>query len=417
MPTKTRRITKPRAPKIVIKKSNQKDENINSTQHTSSHGGDDVKAVAKRFFHKSWTGRTVGRIEEKLAISAFLDGPFGQKGLYIAGHPGTGKTAVVTELLASKDPASHLMLNCIMLGSVKAVIQAVCRHFKVACITQIEHGCVVLDEIDYLAARDVSFVTALYSRTAMLKVIGIANTLDLAVSKLSTHCRPVSFQPYTHPDITAIIADRMEHANRALGQLDVQLIDPTCVELCARKVATTGDLRRALDLLQEAITLSPGLAFSGVQTGTSKRRFLVDLPVFLKTVEKLLPSRPAVSQTVKLLEQANLHQKLILLSMLQLRKKKLEARPRLNIVYDCYADTCAVVKASDRLERSDFLDAIGNLESIGFLKCHNTTTGKTATDTWQRCISLQLDPKELTQAIINVNNPILTALVESQTDC
>lgn len=371
----------------------------------------DVKSAAKKFFHRSYHGRTVGRIEQKAVISKFLDGPFGERGLYIAGHPGTGKTAVMTELLMERDQQCHFMVNCIMKGSVKAVTQSILKHFKVKRVEDLQNVTLILDEVDFLADKDINFVTCLYARCD-IKVVGIANTLDLAINRLPNHAQPLSFPPYSVQDITAIIASRLEIANKQLQLGSVKLLDPLAIELCARKVATTGDLRKALELIQLAIDAAPN--------PTSTTAILIDLPVLLKTMEKLLPSsaQNTLSKVSKLLEQCNLHQKLIIIAMLIIRKDQLEARPTLTAVMQEYLRITAMGKLGDALSRSDFLDAIANLESLGvtrILKAAGGSGGNTGQsaktmDRWSCKVSVEADPGELNKCM--TGNPLLAALIK-----
>lgn len=383
---------------------------------TPSQNPVDIKCEAKKFFHRSYHGRTVGRIEQKATIAAYLDGPFGLKGLYIAGHPGTGKTAVMTELLMERDEKTHFMVNCIMMGSVKAVTNSITKHFKVARMEDLGKVTIILDEVDFLAEKDLNFVTLLYSRSADLKVIGIANTLDLAITKLPNYTQPVSFPPYSVQDITAIIANRLEIANKELQLESVKLLDPLAIELCARKVATTGDLRKALEIIQLAIEAAPA------PTATST--VLIDLPVLLKTMEKLMPAttQNTLSKVSKSLEQCNLHQKLIIIALLLLRKEKLEARPTLMTVMQEYLRITTVGKLGDALSRSDFLDAIANLESLGVTRMlkapgstgasnHNNNASGKAMDRWSCKVSVEADPGELNQCM-TTGNPLLAALIK-----
>lgn len=375
----------------------------------ASEPSTDLKSEAKKFFHRSYYGRTVGRIDQKAVISTFLDGPFGQKGLYIAGHPGTGKTAVMTELLLAKDPTTHFMVNCIMKGSVKAVMQSILKHFKVKSIEGLHNVTLILDEIDFLAEKDLNLVSSLYSRTD-LKVIGIANTLDLAINKLPSTSQPLSFPPYSIQDITAIIASRLEMANQKLQLGAIKLLDPLAIELTARKVAATGDLRKALELIQLAIDEAP--------TPSPSTVVLIDLPVLLKTMEKLLPaaSQNIMSKVSKLLDQCNLHQKLILIAMLIIRKERFEARPTLTAVMQEYLRIASAGKLGESLSRSDFLDAIANLESLGMtriVKGGTTTASQSgkAVDRWSCKVSVEADPGELNVCMTN-GNPLLAALIK-----
>lgn len=359
----------------------------------------DIKAMAKRFFHRSFQGRTVGRIEQKASISNFLDGPFGQKGLYIAGHPGTGKTAVVTELLLDRPLSENFMVNCIIKGSVKAVVHAVLHHFQVSTLNELKNVCLIFDEIDFLVEKDFNLVQSLYNRTDM-KIIGIANTLDLAIDKFPDCSHPLSFPPYSIHDITAIMAARLECANQAMN-LSVKLLDPLAIELCARKVAATGDLRRALDIIQLAIDASDlkSVANGGV---------LIDVPLLIKTLDKACPVRQSMSKVCQLLDQCNLHQKIILLSLIIIRRSQLEARPTLLHVMQEYLKVLNEGRMADALTRSDFLDAISNLDALGLTKSLVSNVGKQ--DKWSCKVYMEVDPQEVSNAI-GIANPLLAALL------
>jgi hypothetical protein len=79
-------------------------------------------AEAKRAFHRSGSFKIVGRVEEKAAFSSFwYDSVAIRKGasIYISGNPGTGKTALVDEMLnelkSDDSSVKCIKLNCMML--------------------------------------------------------------------------------------------------------------------------------------------------------------------------------------------------------------------------------------------------------------------------------------------------------------
>lgn len=77
-------------------------------------------ARAKKSFHRSGSFKIVGRIEEKASFTSFwYDSVMARHGasIYISGNPGTGKTALVDELLAEFESTEIviLKLNCMML--------------------------------------------------------------------------------------------------------------------------------------------------------------------------------------------------------------------------------------------------------------------------------------------------------------
>ena len=400
------RNTRQRLAETVLSDSHASADDVADVANNNVDMGD-VKSAAKRFFHRSYHGRTVGRIEQKAVIGAFLDGPFGEKGLYIAGHPGTGKTAVMTELLMERDPKRHFMVNCIMKGSVKAVLVSILKHFKVKQLEDLHDITLILDEVDFMADKDINIVTLLYARSD-IKVIGIANTLDLAINRLPNHTQPLSFPPYSVQDITAIIASRLEMANQELQLGSIKLLDPLAIELCARKVAATGDLRKALELIQLAVDAAP------IPTATTT--VLIDIPVLLKTIEKLLPAtaQNTLSKVSKLLEQCNIHQKLIIIAMLVIRKDRFEARPTLTAVMQEYLRITVMGKLGEALSRSDFLDAIANLESLGVTRMVKAGmavgTPSKSVDRWSCKVSVEADPGELNKCM--TGNPLLAALIK-----
>ncbi len=122
----------------------------------------------------------------------------------------------------------------------------------------------VLDELDYLVTRTQSVIYSLFEWAtnghAALIVVGISNTMDLPERLLPrVHSRlgirRINFLTYSRTDIELIIADR-------LGELAA--FSGSCVELCARKVASvSGDVRRALEMCRLAAQV-PSLCVNGM---------------------------------------------------------------------------------------------------------------------------------------------------------
>ena len=116
----------------------------------------------------------------------------------------------------------------------------------------------MLDELDYLVTSRQSVIYNLFEWATRghshLVVVGISNTIDLPERLLPRvesrlNIRRVNFLPYKHPDIEAIIADRLTGLD-AFGEPGA---DGGGVTLCARKVASvSGDVRRALEICRLA---------------------------------------------------------------------------------------------------------------------------------------------------------------------
>jgi cell division control protein 6 len=134
----------------------------------------------------------------------------------------------------------------------------------------------ILDEIDQLATKhkDVlySFFEWAKSAGSRLVLIGIANQLDLTTKLLprlqTKNCEPVylSFDPYKVPEITAIIKDRLSALEDPTpdsptkkfdqnGKPVLPIMQPMAVELAARKLAGTGDVRKALDVCRYVVLM------------------------------------------------------------------------------------------------------------------------------------------------------------------
>lgn len=95
-------------------------------------------ARAKKSFHRSGSFKIVGRIEEKAAFTSFwYDSVAARQGaaIYISGNPGTGKTALVDELLAelgSDETISIIKLNCMMLKDPLKAFNHIASELKLA---------------------------------------------------------------------------------------------------------------------------------------------------------------------------------------------------------------------------------------------------------------------------------------------
>jgi cell division control protein 6 len=134
----------------------------------------------------------------------------------------------------------------------------------------------ILDEIDQLATKEkevlYSFFEWAKSTGSRLVLIGIANQLDLTTKFLprlqTKNCEPtyLSFDPYKVPEITAIIKDRLSSLEDQTpdsptkkvdqnGKLSLPIMQPMAVEMAARKLAGTGDLRKALDVCRYCVLI------------------------------------------------------------------------------------------------------------------------------------------------------------------
>ncbi|KAI9595307.1 P-loop containing nucleoside triphosphate hydrolase protein [Syncephalis fuscata] len=233
--------------------------------------------------------KIIGRVEERA--------------LYISGQPGTGKTALLTEIVKEMDQEMttttkqqgmrKIYLNCMSLVDPKDVYRRLLESLPNSCVgngislddpvqamRQIVLGerrktliVVILDEIDHLLTKDQNVLYRLFEWAAQpnahLVLVGIANALDLTERFLpllcAKNCEPqlLNFNPYSVNDIIGILNERLQEATQSTDKTATEksdkslLIQRTAIELCARKVASaTGDLRKAMDVFRQAIELA-----------------------------------------------------------------------------------------------------------------------------------------------------------------
>lgn len=262
----------------------------------------DAKALFRRTTEPH---RLVGRVAERETIRTFcqnhiLTAKAGS--LYISGQPGTGKTALLKEVMrdmeAEMQAADHeiktIMINCMTIKDPRLVYAKMLEEMgyvaeskdKETVIKTLETLVLdnkkkavmfvtILDEIDQLLTKDQEVLYKLFQWSttdgSRLTLVGIANALDMTDRFLprlkARNCEPqlLNFNPYQVAEIRDIIMDRLfsvDDSNKA-GERDengkprvAPLMQRPAIELCARKVAAaTGDLRKALDICRQTIEM------------------------------------------------------------------------------------------------------------------------------------------------------------------
>lgn len=407
------------------------------------NGEIDVFGAAKRAFHRSGTFKIVGRIEEKAEFTSFwYETVCAERGasIYISGNPGTGKTALVDEMLTelqAEESVQVLKINCMMLKDPLRVFYEFASQLQVEHLTPQSHPTIILDaltdlftspnrrfcvlvvdEVDQIGMKDPELLCKLlampYLTDARVCVIGIANSMDLTERFLPRlkvlNCTPrvLHFPQYTVPDISSILCDRLESINAAIPSDSRCFIDRPAIELTARKVASTGDLRRALDILRQAIDLAEEehkLAKTSTQPSSSS---LVKIGHVVRIMDKFGNSQ---STPLILLKSLNLHQKVLLAAIIgsiQIISTTNTSSKSILTVQKLYDDYCRgstlPPKLYDSVTRSEFIDLISNLESMNIIgKSSNTP------DQWQIKIFLQI-PIELVKTMISQELPTIKVL-------
>eukprot|EP00878_Enallax_costatus_P035608 GHUV01039787.1.p1 GENE.GHUV01039787.1~~GHUV01039787.1.p1 ORF type:complete len:213 (+),score=81.84 GHUV01039787.1:244-882(+) len=188
--------------------------------------------------------------------------------LYICGVPGTGKTALVMEVLASmreqavKAGAQFVAINCLQLPSPQHVFSrlweklsgqhlgparardALMGLFGVAAGANIRRKystIIVLDEIDMLMTKDQAVLYQLFDWPnqpgSRLGIIGISNTHDLdqrVLPRIASRLdqAKLAFAPYSVAQLQEIVKGRLD-ASGVAGA-----VEDSAVQLACRKVAS-----------------------------------------------------------------------------------------------------------------------------------------------------------------------------------
>ncbi|KAI9475478.1 MAG: P-loop containing nucleoside triphosphate hydrolase protein [Benjaminiella poitrasii] len=362
--------------------------------------------------------------------------------LYVSGMPGTGKTALLTEVMrtmkAETTRQSHktrtALINCMSMKNPKHIYQsllddlATTRSFNEGgsndIIQQAERlllhstqktlHVVILDEIDSLITRDQDVLYKLFEWASIpssrLVLIGIANALDLTDRLLprlrAKNCEPVllNFNPYRVDEITAIIKNRLE---------GIDLIQPTAIELCARKVAASmGDLRTALDVCRQATELAEldhkkgQKAVTVALNDTQKQQTPPPPPPPKVTVAHVMRVLNGVfgSSTQQKLKQLNLQQKVVLGVLLVLQRRQQQKRAlTLGEFRDQYSGLL-VGTSMTPVSRTELNDLVSLLETASIV-----SVGKHREERLRK-VELQVQETEITDMIQSV--PILKEWIE-----
>ncbi|KAK5827947.1 P-loop containing nucleoside triphosphate hydrolase protein [Linnemannia elongata] len=304
----------------------------------------DAKALFRRTTEPH---RLVGRVAERETIRQFcLNHILTPKAgsLYISGQPGTGKTALLKEMIRDMQPAIEkapfaikvLTINCMTVKDPKLVYHKMLVELGYKSEVGDKEAAIVvenlvlgdkknkiivtiLDEMDQLLTKDQEVLYKLFQWSCMdnskLTLIGIANALDMTDRFLprlkAKDCEPqlLNFNPYQVSEIREIIMDRLfslEATSKGGRPRVAPLMQKPAIELCARKVAAaTGDLRKALDICRQTIEM--------VELETKKmERMTAQAPkVTIEHVKRALTSAFG-SPMVQKMKNLNIHQQIVL---------------------------------------------------------------------------------------------------------
>ncbi|OXB63673.1 hypothetical protein ASZ78_008988, partial [Callipepla squamata] len=388
---------------------------------------------AKRVLHTAVPERLHGREREAAAVRQFLREHVAARrpgSLYIAGAPGTGKTACVSRVLHDcKDELvgiRSVVLNCMALSSAHAVFPAVAeqlglptagaggrelaRRLERALTAKGPMLLLVLDELDQLGSRaqDVLYTIFEWPRLpgSRLVLIGLANALDLTervLARLHTSPLPgprlLRFAPYSREELAAILHGRLQQLRGS------PVLEPNALQFCARKVsAVSGDARKALDVCRRAVELveldvrsqtllQPPLGGDPAATPCSvpKRVGLPQVSRVLSEVfgERMGPGGPVAHDAFPL------QQKLLVCSLLLLARHLHTRQVTLGKLHDTYSRVCRRQQLS-AVDQAECLSLLTLLESRGVLELRRTK------DTRLTKVSLKVEEEEAQHALQDV---------------
>lgn len=369
--------------------------------------------VGKALFQRgSQTRQVIGRSSEREKISAFLAPRLKNHtggALYLSGLPGTGKTALVTEILAELD-AECASINCMVLDKPDQVFGLIGKEFglferrsnpsKERAITELNHlffgknnknYVLVLDELDHLMTTDQEVLFKLFEWACQVGssfiVVGIANAIDLTdrfLPRLQAHKltpQVVPFAPYSADDIQEIIKSRLQTLRP--GDADIPLMHPAAIRICAAKTAAnSGDLRRAFDICRRCIEL---VEEEELKRGGSFSEFDVHLApkVTVQHVAKVCVEGFGGVRPAERAKDLNLQQKAVLLVVVMSERRIAgqQANLTVNQVYANYSAECEHNKTFASLQFPEFLQVLAALEASGLATvtgmCHKKGLGTT----------------------------------------
>ncbi|KAF3937611.1 hypothetical protein ABW19_dt0204189 [Dactylella cylindrospora] len=207
--------------------------------------------------------------------------------MYVSGPPGTGKSALLAEVLAEVSAAEvkTVYVNCMTTKDPKGIYSKLAEDFlgdesvlgnDVDALEKLfvpkkkssaNVSIVVLDEMDSLLTKDQEILYKIFewsfAKTSKLILVGIANALDLTDRFLprlkARNFEPVLLPvlPYSAEQIAQVVTSRLKTLNDTTCDATwVPLIHPTAITLCSKKVAqSTGDLRKCFDICRKAIDM------------------------------------------------------------------------------------------------------------------------------------------------------------------
>ncbi|CAG8639265.1 1376_t:CDS:2 [Ambispora gerdemannii] len=344
-------------------------------------------ATRSAFSRSADPARIVGREMEHAKITKFLQTTISDHipgRLYIAGSPGTGKTALVHAVcrelkLRDIEGLQIVEINCNTVQPKNLYFELVKKLSGVEVKKRVDaqrdelfgfydlsnsiiYSVIVMDEVDNLFEKDSSLIYSLFEYSALsdgkMTLIAIANEINLdkrLLSRLSAKnvtVESLTFKSYRPSEISAIIDDRLKSvANNSLIELQA-------VELCARKVAFEGgDVRQAMELCM--------LALQSLDKKNNDKNDEIG-KVTLAEMSKILSNAFVTNKAVQRLRELTIHQQAMLCSLILMKRNGNTSTTQAKL-FTFYQNLCKKYSAP-LINQTQFPDLITACESNGLLK-------------------------------------------------
>ena len=302
----------------------------------------------------------IGREIEINFIKEFLIDDTNNSTLYVSGPPGGGKTASV-KIVCQTFKSKVLWVNCMAVPNVDDVKSNMLQYKNRNILL------IVLDEIDNLRFDNLIEIFKIAQKNTYLKLIGIANSLDLTSNQLQNLTKPplhLQINPYNHQQLFRIIDNR-------LGDYK-HLFIPQALEILCRKVgALSGDLRSVVSILSYCL--------DNVEKDAKKKTLALDeipnapkvtMPIMLKSINARFNKQNALKsnndKNSNKISSLNFHSKLVLISIILTFRRRSSTKCFINI-YDNYVRLLNTHSTISPQPKSDFNDLISILTSSSVL--------------------------------------------------
>lgn len=342
-------------------------------------------------FHRSSKVRMVGRTAERNVISSFFSSlnENNDNVLYICGNPGTGKTALVEEIISDlkmKDILTVLNINCLMINDSFDILNMISENIGMLKIPKNDretpqifidsiysyitfNSCnpllLILDEIDQLVSKSSDLLKSIFSLAFNRKIflVGIANSIDLAIRQFPNdldRIKILKFHPYSSEDVSRILIARLDVVKECQ---DFDMINSMAFEFCSRKVSAVGDLRKALEIMKEAVNLANIDYLKG--SGSIVQVGIVHITKSLNLLFSGMVN--TASKNAEIIKELNLHQKILLAVLVRFLKQSEKLKPTVQSLFSSYEDSIHQNRILEPASKSEFNDLLSNMESMGIL--------------------------------------------------